>query len=308
MKVLIIRNRYTKKLDWKKGVQYFDEKTPLKLEITETKTDFDFTFRTVGNATYSGVVVGGDYYQKLRSVVPEGVYDVVCLIYGNKAPGIRMNITENEFLYQNTAVIQVIKDSDGGLSFNHELFHVFFKKLASRGIVLHDPMDITFIKGEPKPYYNNKSLTAKESNRTIALETLAPYWDKLQEPIPGFFSQLMDKLTPKPHYLYFSEKEIIGLKPELVKMLDNARGIAGVPFKLNSGLRTVEQNKKAGGVSDSAHLTGTAVDIACPNDGARWKIITSLQKVGFTRIGIADTFVHCDIDKTKAQNVIWMYK
>lgn len=99
MKVLLIKNRYTKKLDWKRGIQYFADKTPLKLEITELNTDFDFTFKPVGNATYNGVVVGGDYYKKLRSVVPEGVYDVVCLVYGNKADGIRVGYAEDEPLY-----------------------------------------------------------------------------------------------------------------------------------------------------------------------------------------------------------------
>ena len=111
----------------------------------------------------------------------------------------------------------------------------------------------------------------------------------------------------KAGYRYFKQYEIVGLKPELVQMLDDARHIAGIPFKLNSGYRTKSQNKKAGGVEDSAHLTGLAVDIACTSDTARHKIITALQKVGFSRIGIAKTFVHCDIDKSKSLNVIWLY-
>lgn len=108
-------------------------------------------------------------------------------------------------------------------------------------------------------------------------------------------------------YKYFTDKEIVGLKPELVTLLDQARGIAGIPFKINSGKRTVEQNEKAGGVKDSAHLSGLAVDISCTTDSARYKIISAFQKVGFNRIGIAKTFVHCDIDKSKSSNVIWLY-
>lgn len=114
-------------------------------------------------------------------------------------------------------------------------------------------------------------------------------------------------LSNTMRYKYFSDKEIVGLKPELVLLLDQAREIAGIPFKLNSGKRTVEQNEKAGGVKDSAHLSGLAVDIACTTDSARYKIISAMQKVGFNRIGIAKTFVHCDIDKTKSPNVIWLY-
>lgn len=122
---------------------------------------------------------------------------------------------------------------------------------------------------------------------------------------------LEDLKTTKPttmKYRYFKDNEIVGLKPELVKLLDDARHIAGTPFKLNSGYRTKAQNKKVGGVEDSAHLSGLAVDIACTTDSARHKIITALQKVGFNRIGIAKTFVHCDLDKSKSPNVIWLYE
>lgn len=108
-------------------------------------------------------------------------------------------------------------------------------------------------------------------------------------------------------YRYFKQNEVVGLKPELVKLLDDARHIAGIPFKLNSGYRTKEQNKKAGGVPDSAHLSGLAVDIACTTDTARHKIINALQKVGFNRIGISKSFIHCDIAKDKSPNVIWLY-
>lgn len=108
-------------------------------------------------------------------------------------------------------------------------------------------------------------------------------------------------------YKYFSEKEVVGLKPELVKLLDKAREIAGVPFKITSGLRTKTQNANAGGVEDSSHLTGLAVDIACTSSANRYKIVTALLEVGFNRIGIGQTFVHADIDTSKAGEVIWDY-
>jgi zinc D-Ala-D-Ala carboxypeptidase len=108
-------------------------------------------------------------------------------------------------------------------------------------------------------------------------------------------------------YRYFKQYEIVGLKPELVKMLDDARHIAGIPFKINSGFRTKEHNKKVGGVEDSAHLTGLAVDISCTNDSNRYKIVTALLAVGFNRIGWAKTFIHADCDTSKSANVIWLY-
>lgn len=111
----------------------------------------------------------------------------------------------------------------------------------------------------------------------------------------------------KAKYKYFSEKEVVGLNPDLVKMLDKAREIAGVPFKITSGKRTKDQNTNAGGVEDSAHLSGLAVDIASTTSEARFKILNALVTVGFTRLGIGETFIHADIDKKKAQNVIWHY-
>jgi hypothetical protein len=37
---------------------------------------------------------------------------------------------------------------------------------------------------------------------------------------------------------YFDEAEIAGLSPQLVEMLDRARGLAKVPFRITSGLRS----------------------------------------------------------------------
>lgn len=108
-------------------------------------------------------------------------------------------------------------------------------------------------------------------------------------------------------YKYFKQSEIIGLEPSLVEMLDTARGIAGVPFVISSGKRSKAQNEKAGGVEDSAHLTGFAVDILCKTSDVRWKMINSLFKAGFTRIGIGKDFLHADNDPSKPKQVIWHY-
>ena len=99
---------------------------------------------------------------------------------------------------------------------------------------------------------------------------------------------------------WFSDDEVKGLKPELVSLLDYARQIAGVPFTITSGLRTVDQNSAAGGVSDSAHLTGEAVDLRALDSTTRFKIVSALLKVGFQRIVVyaADGHIHADISKT----------
>jgi zinc D-Ala-D-Ala carboxypeptidase len=94
---------------------------------------------------------------------------------------------------------------------------------------------------------------------------------------------------------------------EFLEMLDNAREIAGVPFVITSGFRTKAHNKKVGGKEDSAHLTGHAADIKVGGSRQRFKIVEACIQAGFTRIGIASTFVHVDNDTTKAAEVIWTY-
>ena len=92
-----------------------------------------------------------------------------------------------------------------------------------------------------------------------------------------------------------------------LEMLDYARQIARVPFKINSGYRTKEHNQKVGGKPKSSHLIGKAADIAISNSQERWAVLTALQDAGFSRLGVAKTFIHVDSDEAKSSNVIWTY-
>ena len=99
---------------------------------------------------------------------------------------------------------------------------------------------------------------------------------------------------------------------EFLGMLDAARDLAGVPFKITSGYRVeadIERLRKAGYKvsSTSSHLKGVAADIACTNSSDRFNMLDALLSVGFSRIGIADTFIHVDIDKDKPPFAIWTY-
>lgn len=97
------------------------------------------------------------------------------------------------------------------------------------------------------------------------------------------------------------------MEEELLKRLDFARELANTPFKITSGYRTKEHNRKIGGVPNSSHLKGLAADIYCDSNINRWRIIDSLIKARFTRIGIGKNFIHCDIDEDKANGVIFLY-
>lgn len=102
------------------------------------------------------------------------------------------------------------------------------------------------------------------------------------------------------------------MKDEFMEPLQEAREIADIPFKINSGYRTEAYHKELGErgyktAKVSAHCEGYAADIACNNSKDRWLIVGSLLLAGFTRIGIADTFIHVDNSPTKTEHRIWTY-
>ena len=108
------------------------------------------------------------------------------------------------------------------------------------------------------------------------------------------------------------EKGIDNMDKEFICLLDDARGIAGVPFKITSGYRTPEYNKALleqgyKGSKNSSHTKGIAADIYAKDSFTRFKIVTALMIVGINRIGIGNNFIHCDIDEDKSQQVLWTY-
>ena len=94
---------------------------------------------------------------------------------------------------------------------------------------------------------------------------------------------------------------------DFLRRLDTARGIAGIPFKINSGYRTAAHNTLVGGRVGSSHKKGLAVDIGYTGSRERYIILKALMEVGITRFGIAKTFIHCDVDNNKDEDVIWLY-
>lgn len=105
---------------------------------------------------------------------------------------------------------------------------------------------------------------------------------------------------------YFKEIEE-NMNADFLNKLDEAREIANIPFIINSAYRSPEHNAKIGGKPNSSHLKGLAVDISVTNSRQRFIVLNALLNVGFTRIGIADTFIHVDLDNGKSKDVIWTY-
>ena len=96
---------------------------------------------------------------------------------------------------------------------------------------------------------------------------------------------------------------------DFVRKLDEAREMAGIPFKVNSGYRTPFHNSMVGGGKSSSHMNipCCAVDIKADDSKTRFLIMSAAIKVGINRIGIGKNFLHLDTDKTKSQDVIWHY-
>lgn len=106
---------------------------------------------------------------------------------------------------------------------------------------------------------------------------------------------------------YFKEIDDGNMNQEFLLKLDEARELAGISFKINSAFRTVENELANGRDGTSSHTKGLAVDISATNSTTRFKIISSLIDVGFTRIGIRHDFIHVDMDNEKSQEVMWTY-
>ena len=95
---------------------------------------------------------------------------------------------------------------------------------------------------------------------------------------------------------------------EFRETLNDARAIAGVPFKITSGMRCLEHNTKIGSKETSSHVKGIAADIAYADELHLTRIVHALSRVGFTRIGVnkQKKFIHVDFDGTKP-NVVFGY-
>ena len=75
--------------------------------------------------------------------------------------------------------------------------------------------------------------------------------------------------------------EFSKMQPELLSRLDNARDLAGIPFYITSSYRSPDYNSLHGGVRNSAHTRGFAVDVRCLDNEDRWKIVHAAFCAGF---------------------------
>lgn len=259
-------------------IKYIGEKkTPDGSKKFYTPDVFDYMNKNSQNYEYSIILIGWnpkDYDDSLKNTGGYS-YDLK-LKSGTFCGTIRLDGNENKYVLH---------------EIHHLLCYIIQQRLKHYGN--WDLMDITPTPDGLKPFYLNDEPENLLSNH-------AQTWNNIKKFLPELNSISYNK------YKYFTEKEVIGLKPELVQLLDKAREIAGIPFVINSGLRTVNRNDEVGGVENSAHLTGEAVDLRARNSNEHFLITKALLEVGFTRISKRyPTHVHCDISVDKPQNVLF---
>ena len=95
---------------------------------------------------------------------------------------------------------------------------------------------------------------------------------------------------------------------DFLEMMDKARRIAGVPFKINSGYRC-EKHPLSKKNPTSSHIKGIAADIRFIDSKNLALIMGGLGGAGFERFGIdfKNKFIHTDCDEDKTNPCIWGY-
>lgn len=92
-----------------------------------------------------------------------------------------------------------------------------------------------------------------------------------------------------------------------LRKLNIAREYAKVPFHLNCSYRSRMHELAKGRSGESAHTLGCAFDIRCTTDRDRMAIVSGALRAGFSRIGIAKTYIHLDSSERHKQKVLWLY-
>jgi hypothetical protein len=88
-----------------------------------------------------------------------------------------------------------------------------------------------------------------------------------------------------------------------LKMLDEARGLAELKFKVLKGFVCYGCRGKINELEHSSHLIGRAAVIQCKHSYKRYRIIAALLEAGFTRIGIHRNYLYVDNDDMKADSI-----
>jgi len=93
----------------------------------------------------------------------------------------------------------------------------------------------------------------------------------------------------------------------LLEILEQIRVFYNKGMPVNSGYRCSKHNAEVGGVPNSEHMLGLAVDIVCNSSADRFNLIQLALCYNVVRIGISEGFVHLGISQVHPQERIWLY-
>ena len=88
--------------------------------------------------------------------------------------------------------------------------------------------------------------------------------------------------------------------------MQELRNLIHRSIHIHSGYRCRIHNAKVGGASNSRHLSGKACDFGV-QDMSGIDLARAALAVGFRRIGVAETWIHCDIDPPSGVINVWTY-
>ena len=159
----------------------------------------------------------------------------------------------------------------------------------STATTIRDYMDMD---SQSRPYYLNDYPEDPTSNYAQTFNQIKLYLPKLLA---------ITYPTQMKTYLNFNPKSdpyMVGVDSRVMDIAQKVRTATGISMRLTSGLRTTAQNNAAGGVSNSAHLKGLALDFAITNQ-TRQAFLKALLTCG-TPIFIEDCpdHIHFDIDSS----------
>ncbi len=93
--------------------------------------------------------------------------------------------------------------------------------------------------------------------------------------------------------------------PEFLNILDDLRDLCAFPFVITSGYRSPQHSIEAAKAVPGTHSQGIAADIKVSSGAQKHTLVRHAMALGFSGIGVADTFVHVDFRDTTP--VMWTY-
>ena len=114
--------------------------------------------------------------------------------------------------------------------------------------------------------------------------------------------------------LYFTVEEFtckhcgkVIIDSRIVETVQRLREYLQKPVIITSAYRCPVHNRRIGGIKNSAHVRGYALDVKCTNSKDRQRILEFLMVRVVRRVGIHPRFIHFDIDPDKPSRRLWLY-